>query len=83
MTAISGNTVANTVGVFDKISTTCMPDILHDHVPQRADEPDNLYYFDASDSEKIILGHAVHLNIKELYPILARIRCRCTFDQTN
>jgi hypothetical protein len=27
MTAISGNTVANTVGVFGEVWTTCVPDI--------------------------------------------------------
>jgi hypothetical protein len=63
MTAISGNTVANTVGVFGQVSTTCMPDISDAHVPPHTDEPDDLYYFDASDKEKIVLGRAVHLNI--------------------
>jgi hypothetical protein len=63
MTAISGNTVAITVGVFGEVSTTFMPDISDDHVPPHTDEPDDLYYFDASDKEKIVLGRAVHLNI--------------------
>jgi hypothetical protein len=63
MTAIFGNTVANTVGVFSEVSTTCMPDISDDHVPPHADKPDDLYYFDASNKEKIVLRRAVHLNI--------------------